>query len=269
MSDSLSTTYETGTEQAMRGSHGYRRPVPVSRLVRVHLRIWRAQRGVVIGLLLILVTGLVSVTGTMATLSGAVTTATVTARFSGFPVVAFSLLWMAVGAVAAAAPFRSRWATVVLAVAPRRGRWLIACLLSFLLVAAAVTVVFLVVALAVTTSVVVAKGYDPSVVLGLGRPAGMLVALVVIQAGIGFLLGAATRSVAASIIIGYVLAPLVPLLKVASVDAGRWLDINGVLAAVTELSTDGHPVLPMLSAAAVWVAVPTLVAWSRLRSSVG
>jgi hypothetical protein len=178
-------------------------------------------------------------------------------------------LWLAVGAVAGAAPFKSRWSTVVLAVAPRRGRWLAAVLVSFLLVAAAVTALFVVLAVAVTTAVMVAKGHDPAVVLGVARPAGFLVGLVVIQAGIGFLLGAATRSVAASIIMGYVLAPAVPLLRIGSVELGRWLDVNGALGAIATGTTDGNPLPPMVSAVVLWVAVPALVAGSRLRSSAG
>ena len=244
----------------------YRRPVPFGRLILVHAQIWRAQRGVVAGGLLALAIGLLTVAGSMATLSGAVTSAVVSARFSGLPIVAFALLWPAVGAVAAAAPFRSGWATVLLTVAPRRGRWLGACLVSFLLLTVAVTVLFVVLAIVVSIAVLAAKGQNPALAVSVGRSAPATLVLVVLQAGIGFLLGAATRSVTASIIIGYVAAPILPMARIGSVDLGRWLDLDGALTTVSAGS--GHALLPALTAVLLWVAVPALVAWSRLRSSV-
>jgi ABC-2 type transport system ATP-binding protein len=244
----------------------HRRPVPFGRLILAHARIWRAQRGVVAGCLLALAAGLLSVAGSMATLSGTVTAAVVSTRFSGLPIVAFSLLWPAVGAIAGAAPVKSGWAAVLLTVAPRRGRWLAACLVSFLLLAAAVTALFTALAVVVTVAVLAAKGQHPAMAVGIGRPVVATLVLVVIQAGIGFLLGAATRSVTASIIIGYVVAPALPMATIGSVDLGRWLDLDGALTALS--SGSGHALPPALTAALLWVAVPALVAWSRLRTSV-
>jgi hypothetical protein len=246
--------------------HDYRRPVPFGRLILVHTQIWRAQKGVVAGCLLALAVGLLSVAGSMATLSGTVTAAAVSARFGGLPMVAFSLLWTAVGAIAAAAPFKSGWATVLLTVAPRRGRWLAACLASFLILTAAVAALFVALAIVATVVVLASKGHQPALAVRIGRPAGATLVLVVVQAGIGFLLGAATRSVTASIIIGYVVAPALPMTRIGSVDLGRWLDLDGGL---TTLSSGlGHGLPPALTAVVLWVAVPALVAWSRLRSSV-
>jgi hypothetical protein len=241
--------------------------VPFGRLILIHARIWRAQKGVVAGCLLTFVAGLVGVVASTATLPGTVTAAAVGTRF-GFPVAAFSLFWLAVGAVAAAAPFKSGWATVVLSVAPRRGRWLAACLASFLLLTAAVTAVFIGLAFVVAAAVLAVKGHDPALALAIGRPAAGLLAAVVFNGGIGFLLGAATRSVTASIIIGYVVAPTAPLAKIGSIDLGRWLDFNGALDGLAA-HPDGNALLPAVTAVALWVAVPALVAWSRLRSSVG
>jgi len=201
----------------------------------------------------------------MATLSGTVGSAVVSTRFSGLPIAAFALLWPAVGAIAAAAPFKSGWATVLLTVAPRRGRWLGACLVSFLLLTVAVTALFLALAVVVTVVVLAAKGQNPALAVTIGRSAAATLVLVVVQAGIGFLLGAATRSVTASIIIGYVAAPILPAARIGSVDLGRWLDLNGAL---TSLSGSGHALAPALTAVLLWVAAPALVAWSRLRSSV-
>jgi hypothetical protein len=202
----------------------------------------------------------------MATLSGTVTAAVVSARFSGLPIAAFALLWPAVGAIAAAAPFKSGWAAVLLTVAPRRGRWLAACLVSFLLLTAVVTALFTALAIVVTVAVLAARGHDPVLAVSIGRPAGATLVMVVVQTGIGFLLGAATRSVTASIIIGYVVAPVLPMAAIGTFDLGRWLDLDGAL---TTLSSGlGHALPPALTAVVLWVAVPALVAWSRLRSSV-
>jgi hypothetical protein len=269
MSNPSITQDPAGADQPVRGPRWYRRPVPFGRLILVHAQIWRAQKGVVAGCLLALGAGLASVAVTTATMSGTVTAASVGTRLSGFPIVAFSLVWLAVGAIAAAAPFKSGWATVVLTLAPRRGRWLAACLVSFLLLTVVVTVLFIGLTFAVSATVLAAKGRDPALALAIGRPLGVLLALVVIQAGVGFLLGAATRSVTASIIIGYVVAPTAPMAKVGSVDLGRWVDLNDALTTISAGRADGHSLLPALSAIALWVAVPALVAWSRLRSSVG
>lgn len=244
----------------------YRRPMPFGRLVGVHARIWRAQRGVVAGCLLALAAGTLAAAGSLATLSGTVTAAVVGARFGGFPLVAFSLPWLAVGAIAAAAPFKSGWATVVLAVVPRRLRWLAACLLSFLLLTAAVAAVFIVLAFVVSVVVLAVKGHTPALAVGIGRPMGAAFLGVVLQAGVGFLIGAATRSITASIIIGYVVAPALPVVRIGSVDLGHWLDLDNALTTLS--SGSGHGLPAAVTALLVWVAVPALVAWSRLRSSV-
>jgi hypothetical protein len=244
----------------------YRPAVPFGRLILVHAQIWRAQKGVVAGCLVALAVGLLCVAGSMVTLSGTVTAAALGPRFSGLPLAAFSLLWLAVGAVAAAAPFKSGWAAVLLTVAPRRGRWLAACLVSFLLLAVAVTVLFAVLAVVATGAVLAGKGQNPALALSIGRPAALTLVLVVVQAGIGFLLGAATRSVTASIIIGYVVTPILPMARIGSLDLGRWLDLDGALTVLA--SGSGHALPPALTAVLLWVAVPALVAWSRLRSSV-
>jgi hypothetical protein len=267
MSNPSTTHDQAGADQAVAGPSRYRRPVPFGRLIRVHRRIWRAQKGVVAGALVALLAGLLGVAATMATLSGPVTIAAVAARFAGFPTVGFSLLWLAVGAVAAAAPFKSGWAVVVLSVAPVRGRWLAACFVSFVLLTTAVTALFAALAFVVTVVVLAAKGHDAGAAVGIGRSAGPVLALVMVQAGVGFLLGAATRSVTASIIIGYVVAPILPLARIGSVDLGRWLDLDGGLTALSSAHPSGLALLSALTAVALWVSVPTLVAWSRLRSS--
>jgi hypothetical protein len=247
--------------------NSWHRPIPFGRLILVHRQIWRAQRGVVAVCLLALVAGLLSVAGVMATLSGTVTAATVGTRFAGFPVLMFTLLWTAAGAIAAAAPFKSGWAAVVLTVAPRRGRWLAACLASFLLLTVAVAALFAVSAAVLTAAVLAAKGHRLAPVAGIARPTAVLLLTSVAEAGIGFLLGAATRSVTGSIIIGYVVAPALPMARIGSADLGRWLDLNGALTALSSAHAGGLALLSAMTAVALWVGVPTLVAWSRLRSS--
>jgi hypothetical protein len=251
-------------DEAVRGSRYYRRPVPFTALIKVHATIWRAQRGVVYGALVPLVLGLLSVTATMASLPDRVDAAAVSTRFGSFPTIVYSLIWLAVGAIAGAAPFKSGWASVVLTVAPRRGRWLAACLASFLLLTVAVTVLFAALAIVTTGVALTAKGHDPGLALSLGRTALMLTVLVVTQSAVGFLLGAAGRSVTAAIVLGYVVAPAVALARIGSVDLGRWLDLNGALTAITT----GHVTAPSLAAIVLWIVVPALIAWSRLRSSV-
>jgi hypothetical protein len=130
---------------------------------------------------------------------------------------------------------------------------------SFLLLTVAVTALFAVSAAVLSAAVLVAKGHGLAPVAGIARPMGVLLLMSVVEAGIGFLLGAATRSVTASIIIGYVVAPALPMARIGSADLGRWLDLNGAL---TSLSS-AHAV----TAVALWIGAPALVAWSRLRTS--
>ncbi|MEV6924765.1 hypothetical protein AB0M46_09670 [Dactylosporangium sp. NPDC051485] len=259
---------DLSTSTEPRAMRWYLQPVPFGRLILVHLRIWRAQRAVVAGSLLALAAGLASVTAATAHTSGTPTAATAES-FLAFASVAFSLLWLAIGALAACAPFKTRWALVVLTVAPRRARWLAACLASFLLIVTAVTALFAVLSIALVMIVLTVQGHSPAAAFGVARPAGVLLLPVLIQAMIGFALGAATRSVAASIIVGYVLAPLAPMIKIGSAGIGRWLDLTGSVTAISSGAATGAALLPAVTAVLFWVILPSLVAWFRLRSPIG
>jgi len=264
----MTTTDTTRTGQTVRSIAYYRTPLPFGTLLRAHLRIWRAQRGVLIGGLVAMGAGVIGLIAATASLTGRVTAADVATHFGGFPVLAFSLIWLAVGGIAGASPFKSGWAPVVLTVAPRRGRWLTACLTSFLLLTLAVAVAFDLLAALVTAVVLATKGQGLGPVSGLVKPALAIVLLVLIQAGVGFLLGAASRSVTAAIIIGYVVAPIIPAAKIGSVDLGRWLDLEGALTAVSSGHPSGGALAAAMTAILLWIGGPAVIAWSRLRKSI-
>ncbi|MEV8517852.1 hypothetical protein [Dactylosporangium sp. NPDC051484] len=219
------------------------------------------------GSLLALAAGLAGVIAATARISGTPTAADANS-FLTFPSIAFSVLWLAIGALAACAPFKARWALVVLTVAPRRARWLAACLASFLLIVTAVTALFAVLSIAVAAIALTVKGHSPAAALGVARPAGVLLLPVLIQAVVGFALGAATRSVAASIIVGYVLAPLAPMIKIGSAGVGRWLDLTGSVAAISSGAATDRTLLPAVTSVLFWVILPSLIAWFRLRSPI-
>src|SRR5579859_3228490 len=100
--------------------------VPLSRLLRIHLQIWLEQRSMTTGTALALALGLLSTVIAVSTMSATVTTAAVAHRFAS-SAQTYVVVWLAIGAVAGTAPFRSRWAVMALALAPRRPRWLAAC----------------------------------------------------------------------------------------------------------------------------------------------
>src|SRR5947207_3288112 len=115
--------------------------MPFRRLLRVHLRIWCAQPAMKVGATVTCGLGLVGAVVAMATIPGTVTSDAVTQRL-GYLAEFYVLVWLALGIFAGAAPFRSRWAVMVLALAPRRMWWLGACYASLLAGALAVTAGF-------------------------------------------------------------------------------------------------------------------------------
>ena len=135
--------------------------VPLSRLLRIHLRIWLEQRSMTAGTALTVALGLLTTEIAFSTMSAPVTTATVAHRFASSAQL-YVMAWLAIGAFAGAAPFRSRWAVMVLALAPRRTRWLAACYGSVLAWALAATAVF-----------TAAAGIVTAISLGPPRPAAV------------------------------------------------------------------------------------------------
>jgi hypothetical protein len=244
----------------------YRRPVPFGRLLRVQLGIWRTQRSVLAGSALILVVAVLTAAVAMGSLSGEVTVDAVRKAFTP-AYVAYGLLWLAMGAIAGAAPFGSRWSLLVLMVAPRRGRWLGACVLSFLVWVVATTLLFVVLVLAATAAILAVRGHNPATALGLLALAGPMGFAVTLKALVGFLVGAATRSVTAAIIIGYVVASAAPALNLTKARLAEWVDLNAAVEVLSGAS-DGRGLLPAVTAMCVWIAVPALAAFARLRATI-
>jgi hypothetical protein len=241
---------------------GYLTPVPVRRLLRVHLRIWRVQRGVVVGTGLALTVGLAGVLLGIALTHGPVSAAGIGQRFVG-GTSGYQTLWLMIGAVAAAAPYRSRWAALVLVSAPRRLRWLAAALASMLLWAVGATLLLAGVSLLAAAATLALHRQSPVAALGIVLHLAPVTAATVLTVTVGFLLGAAFRGVAAPLVIGYALAPAIPLLSVRSVHLGRWLDLGGATGSLAA----GRAGLSTVTALCLWVIAPALVAIWRLRRS--
>jgi hypothetical protein len=234
-------------------------PVPIGRLLRVHLRIWRAHRGVLIGTVLALAVGLAGLGVGLAMRSG---TPSIGALFVA-STSAYPMIWLAVGIVAAAAPYRSRWAALVLVVAPRRMRWLVAAFASMIGWALGATAVLAVLGVAVGAGTLALNGQSPTAALGVLTHLGPVAGATLVNVTVGFALGAAARSVTAPLILAYVVAPAAPLLSIKDVHPGRWFDLGGMTTAVAT----GRPGLHAATALCLWVIAPALVAIWRLRRS--
>src|SRR4030095_14643857 len=141
-------------------------PVSMSRVLRVQLRIWRGQRGMLVGTVLALAVGL-----GRPGLGGALRNGTVTASGLGEQFVAsttpYAMLWLAIGIVASAAPFRSRWAALVLVVAPRPLRWFAAAYVSVIVWALGATALLAGLAVVVGAGALALAGQSPAAALGI------------------------------------------------------------------------------------------------------
>ena len=214
--------------------------VSMGRLLRAQLRIWLAQRGLLVGIVLALTVGLATA-GLGSAVAGDFDT-TVPTRI-------YAAAWLALGSLAGAAPFRSRWAAVVLVVAPRRLRWLAACFGSVLAIALASTVIY----------GVLAAG--AAVLTHLWQP----LAGVVLNVSVGFFLGAATRATAVALTIGFVAVPAISAFAVGPLDVGRWLNLQAVADVFVTARLDGG--LPILTALCAWLLAPALITVWRLQHS--
>ncbi len=232
------------------------------RLLRMHLRIWRAQRGVVAGTVLALAVGLAGVLFGTAMRHGAFTVASFGQQFVA-STAGYTMLWLAVGAVAGAAPYRSCWAALVLVVAPRRLRWIAASFASVIGWALGTTAVLGGLSLAVAAGWLALAAKTPLAALGVLTHLAPVSAATLLNVTVGFALGAAARAVTAPLILGYVLAPAAPLLSVRSVHLGRWIDLAGT----TQALAAGRFSLPVGTAVCLWVVAPALVVIWRLRRS--
>jgi hypothetical protein len=236
--------------------------VPLSRLLRIHLRIWLEQRSMTAGTALTLALGLLTTVIAFSTMSAPVTTAAVAHRFASSAQL-YVMVWLAIGAFAGAAPFRSRWAVMVLALAPRRTRWLAACYGSVLAWALAATAVFAVLAGIVTAISLAHSGRPLWAALGTLTSLWQLAIAVSIDVTVGFFLGAATRGTAVTLLACYV---ALPLTVVWWGEAGPWIDLDAARDAISHLAATHDPA-PMISALCLWVAAPAVFAAVRLRRS--
>jgi hypothetical protein len=240
----------------------YLAPVPMNRLLLTHLRIWRAQRGVMVGTVLALTVGLAGVLFGIVTKDGTFTTASLGRQFVA-SAGAYTMFWLAVGGIAAAAPYRSRWGALVMVVAPRRLRWFAVTFASMIVWALGATALLVGLSLAVSAGALALSGQSPVAALGILTNTGPVTAATLLNVTVGFMLGAAARGVIAPLIAGYALAPATPLLRVRDVHLGRWIDLGGA----TDSFASGRLGLPVITALCLWVVVPAFVAIWRLRRS--
>jgi len=226
--------------------------VPLSRLLRIHLRIWLEQYSMTAATALALALGMVSTVIAVSTMSATVTAAAVTHRFAS-AAQTYVLVWLAIGAVAGTAPFRSRWAVMALSLASRRLRWLAACYGSVLVWALAATAASTV---AAGIAAAVALGHNDrpvSAALGTVTCPWQLAIAVSVNVTVGFYLGAATRGTAVTLVAVYV---ALPLTVVGWGESGPWIDLDAARNAISHLSSAPHGLAPMVSTICLWVVLP-------------
>jgi hypothetical protein len=237
--------------------------VPFSRLFRVQSRIWLEQRSMTAGTALTVTAGLLTTVIASSTMPAPVTIAAFANRFA-FSAQLYVMAWLAIGAFAGAAPFRSRWAVMALALAPRRTRWLAACYGSVLAWALAATAVFTVLAGIVTAISFAYRGRTPWAALGTVTSLWQLAIAVSVDVTVGFCLGVATRGTAMTLLTCYV---ALPLTVVWWGDAGPWIDLDAARNAISHLTAMPRDPAPTISALCLWVAGPAIFAAVRLRRS--
>jgi hypothetical protein len=234
-------------------------PVPMTRLLRAHLRIWRAQPGVLLGTGLALAAGLAGLLLGMSRTGDAVAFGQ---RFAA-STSGYSAFFLVIGVIAGAAPFRSRWAAVVLVVAPRRLRWLAASFASVIVWTLGTTMLLAAVCLAAGTVALTLHGSSPSAALGVLTHVGPVVGTTLFNVTVGFVLGAAVRGITVPLILAFVVAPGIQLLSFWDRRLGRWIDLDATMEALLA----GRVGLPTATALCLWVIAPALVAVWRLRGS--
>ena len=237
--------------------------VPFSRLLGIHLRIWLEQRSMTVGTALTVTAGLLTTVIASSTMPAPVTIAAFANRFA-FSAQLYVIAWLAIGAFAGAAPFRSRWAVMVLALAPRRARWLAACYGSVLAWALAATAVFTVLAGIVTAISLAHSGRPVWAAAGAVTSLWQLAIAVSVEVTVGFCLGAATRGTAVVLLTGYV---ALPLAVVWWGEEGPWIDLDAARNAISHVAATPHNPAPMIGALCLWVAGPAVFAAVRLQRS--
>lgn len=238
-------------------------PVSFARLLGVQLRIWRSSRAVLIGAAVTVLLGVGAVVIAISTHRGGIDADAAVSELHSAGTV-FFYFWPIVGAVAGASAFTSRWALIVVVLAPRRGRWLLANLTSFLVLPVATGLIF--VAAAFGTMAALGAGSGPAAAVF--TQLGSVLIVTVVNATVGFLVGAAVRSVPMAIVAIFLVPLLLPLI-VRSHDVSAWLILDTLTTALSSGTLGAHHGLPIITAALLWLVTPAYVAWMRLRSSVG
>jgi hypothetical protein len=235
-------------------------PVPFGRLLRVQLDIWRVQRGVLGGTLVAVLAGLAGVLFAFSMQDAATSPAAAGQLFAGGSG-AYTLCWLAVGIIAGASPYRSGWATLVLVIAPRRLRWLAAGGVSLILWTLGATLLFGVLSTVMAAGVLATREADPASALGVVADIGPVLAAALLRVAVGFALGAAMRNVTAPLVLGFAIAPALPLLSLGRSQVGRWTDLGAAIDAVAA----GRPTWTAAAALLLWLVLPCVVAALRLR----
>ena len=266
----MSTIAETTLDAAPSAGEwfdGRPSPMPFMRLLRVQLRVWGGQRGIVWITVVALAVGLGAIVFGPGMPDKADPTATdvktgvVTASFG------FLLLWMAIGVLAGAAPFRSGWLGMILSVAPRRLRWFAASYVSIIAWAVAGTVVFGAFGWAAVTALLVSNGDDLSAGTGVLTALPAIGSKILLDTTVGFVLGSAVRGVAMPLMAGYVGAGIVPAFAGPSHNLSRLADLNAATDAVTSMRAPSSGIGPVIAALVLWMVIPAVIAALRLRRS--
>jgi len=249
------TTVATHPSERPADTAAFTRPVPFTRLVAVHLRIWPAQRAMTAATLVAVLIGVASMLFTLGRLHAGATATEVVRQF-GTSAAAYSLLWSAIGAVAGAGPFRNKWAQLLLTFAPRRGRWFAAMLASVLIWTVAAAGLFTVLCAALVLIRTGSAGAATAVVTN----AGPVVVASLFAVTVGLVLGAAARGVAVPLVLAYVIAPTLPLISVHGVHLGALVDLGGAADHLAAGTVGWHD----LTALCAWIVAPAALALWRL-----
>jgi hypothetical protein len=242
----------------------HRAPVPFARLLRVQFRSWRSQRGILALTCLALALGVSGAAFALSAIGANPTADSVETAF-GDASAGFTLLWLALGVLAGAAPFRSGWAALILSVAPRRLRWLTASYTSTIGWALGATAAFGVIAWGIAT--VLLAGHYIDAPLGVLTAMPHVAAKVVLTVTIGFALGAAVRSLAAPMMVGYLGATALPMLASATGGLSRWFDMETATNVAAGLQPAPHGIAPVVVALLAWTVPAAVIAVVRLQRS--
>lgn len=259
----MSTDVATPAEQQLLDRHRAR--IPFTRLVRVQLRAWRGQRGLVWLTGIAMLLGLSVVLFRVNSMDENPTAALIEQKFRTGSI-AFTLLWLAIGAAAGAAPFRSGWAGMILSVAPRRPRWMAASYASIVGWAAGTILLYGALSWTLVTALLARDG-DATAGVGVLGAIPNIAVIVLVSVTVGFGLGTAARGVAIPLMIGYVGVTLIPALDGPSRGISRLIELDSAIVVAAGMAKAPHGVGPVIAALVVWTVVPAAIAVWQLQKS--